>query len=117
MALTGFAGKILGIHSIRPDLDADALKLHLLGQGYAGTVTSLLAPQVLNDASFTRREVEPEVARTGWQRARVQFLRRYPPQLGRYGARVCGRDGRGAVGTGQGSSGRPRGRRLRRSKI
>jgi len=83
MALIGFAGKILGIHSIRPDLDADALKLHLLGQGYAGTVTSLLAPQVLNDASFTRREVEPEVARTGWPQARVQFLRRrYPPQLG-----------------------------------
>src|SRR5215470_8173424 len=101
MALTGFAGKILGVHSIRPDLDADALKLHLLGQGYAGTVTSLLAPQVLNDASFTRREVEPEVAQAGWQRARCNScgggIRRNWDDMERgYGARVGGRDDRGA---------------------
>jgi DNA primase len=74
--------EILHVHSLRPDLDADALQLHLLGQGYAATVTSLLAPQVLNHASFARREAEPEVARVGWQQARAQFLRRqYPRQL------------------------------------
>jgi DNA primase len=74
--------EILHVHSLRPDLDADALQLHLLGQGYAGTVTSLLAPQVLNHASFARREAEPEVVRLGWQQARAQFVRRqYPRQL------------------------------------
>ena len=74
--------EILHAHSLRPDLDADALQLHLLGQGYAATVTSLLAPQVLNHASFARREAEPEVVRVGWQQARAQFLRRqYPRQL------------------------------------
>jgi hypothetical protein len=42
----------------------------------------LLAPQVLNHASFARREAEPEVVRSGWQQARAQFLRRqYPRQL------------------------------------
>jgi DNA primase len=74
--------EILHAHSERPDLDADALQLHLLGQGYGATVTSLLAPQVLNHASFARREAEPEVVRSGWQQARAQFLRRqYPRQL------------------------------------
>jgi len=74
--------EILHAHSLRPDLDADALQLHLLGQGYAATVTSLLAPQVLNHASFARREAEPEVVRVGWQQARAQFLRRqYPRRL------------------------------------
>jgi DNA primase len=80
--LDALCREILHIHSLRPDLDAEALQLHLLGQGYAATVTSLLAPQVLFHASFARREAEPEVARLGWQQARAQFLRRqYPRQL------------------------------------
>ncbi|HXP77022.1 MAG TPA: DNA primase [Stellaceae bacterium] len=74
--------EILHIHAERPDLDAEGLQLHLSGKGFAATVGSLLAPQVLNHASFARREAEPEVARMGWQQARAQFLRRqYPRQL------------------------------------
>jgi DNA primase len=74
--------EILLIHSQRPDLDADGLQLHLSKHGYAATVDSLLAPQVLNHASFARREAEPEAARMGWQHAKAQFLRRqYPQQL------------------------------------
>lgn len=80
--LDALCREILHIHSLRPDLDAEALKLHLLGQGYAATVTRLLAPQVLFHASFARREAEPEVVRLGWQQARAQLLRRqYPRQL------------------------------------
>jgi len=74
--------EILHIHAERPDLDADGLQLHLSGKGYARIVSSLLAPQVLNHASFARREAEPEAARAGWHQVRAQFLRRqYPRQL------------------------------------
>jgi DNA primase len=72
--------EILHVHSARPDLDADALQRHLSENGYAATVDSLLAPQVLNHASFARREAEPEAARMGWYHARAQFLRRRSPQ-------------------------------------
>ena len=74
--------EILHAHAEHPDLDADGLRLHLSGKGFVGIVSSLLAPQVLNHASFARREAEPEVARSGWHQVRAQFLRRqYPRQL------------------------------------
>jgi len=74
--------EILHAHAEHPDLDADNLQLHLSGKGFAGIVSSLLAPQVLNHASFARREAEPEVALLGWHQVRAQFLRRqYPRQL------------------------------------
>src|SRR5262249_35993914 len=74
--------EILHAHAEHPDLDADGLRLHLSGKGYARIVASVLAPQVLNHASFARTEAEPEVARSGWQQVRVQFRRRqYPRQL------------------------------------
>jgi DNA primase len=80
--LDRFCREILHVHAEHPDLDAEALQLHLSGKGYAATVASLLAPQVLNHASFARREADPEVVRMGWQQARAQFLRRqYPQQL------------------------------------
>jgi DNA primase len=78
--LDSLCREILHIHAERPDLDAEGLQLHLSGKGYAATVGSLLAPQVLNHASFARGEAEPEVARMGWQQARAQFLRRYYPR-------------------------------------
>lgn len=74
--------EILRVHTHDPDLDDGRLRLHLSGKGYVGIVSSLLAPQVLNHASFARREAEPEVARSGWHQVRAQFLRRqYPRQL------------------------------------
>ena len=80
--LDGLCREILHVHAERQDLDADSLQLHLSGKGYARIVSSLLAPQVLNHASFARREAEPEVARSGWHQVRAQFLRRqYPRQL------------------------------------
>ncbi|HEX4621270.1 MAG TPA: toprim domain-containing protein, partial [Myxococcaceae bacterium] len=80
--LEGLSREILHAHAEVPDLDAEGLQLHLSSKGYAGIVSSLLAPQVLNHASFARREAEPEVARSGWQQVRAQFLRRhYPRQL------------------------------------
>jgi len=80
--LDGLCREILHVHAERPDLDADNLQLHLSGKGYARIVSSLLAPQVLNHASFARKETEPEVARSGWHQVRAQFLRRqYPRQL------------------------------------
>ncbi len=68
--------EILCIHGQRPDLDADALQLHLAQNGYAATVESLLAPQVMNHASFARPEAAGEAARLGWHHARTQYLRR-----------------------------------------
>ncbi len=74
--------EILHIHSEHSDLDAEGLQLHLSGKGYAATVTSLLAPQVLTHASFARKEATEDDARMGWQQVRAQFLRRqYPQQL------------------------------------
>ena len=78
--LDGLCREILQAHSQHPDLDADGLQLHLSGKGHAATVGSLLAPQVLNHASFARREAGAEVALMGWQQARAQFLRRQYPQ-------------------------------------
>ena len=68
--------EILHLHGLRPDLDAEALQLHLSESGYAAAVESLLKPQVLNHASFARRDAEVEVVRIGWHHARAQFLRR-----------------------------------------
>ena len=80
--LERLSGEILHAHVEFPDLDAEGLQLHLSGKGYARIVSSVLAPQVLNHASFARREADPEVARSGWQQVRAQFLRRqYPRQL------------------------------------
>ena len=74
--------EILHAHTDHPDLDADALQLHLSTKGFAGIMSSLLGPQVLNHASFARRAAEPEVARSGWHQVRAQYLRRqYPRQL------------------------------------
>ncbi|MGE5200989.1 MAG: DNA primase [Acidobacteriota bacterium] len=72
--------EILHVHGLRPDLDAEALQLHLAQNGYAATVDSLLAPQVLTHAPFARREAEYEAARMGWHDTRTQFLRRRRPQ-------------------------------------
>ncbi|HUN47480.1 MAG TPA: DNA primase [Stellaceae bacterium] len=68
--------EILHLHGLRPDLDAERLQLHLSESGYAAAVESLLKPQVLNHASFARRDAEAEAVRIGWHHARTQFLRR-----------------------------------------
>ena len=68
--------EILHLHGLRPDLDAEALQLHLSENGYAAAVESLLKPQVLNHASFARRDAEVDVVLVGWRHARTQFLRR-----------------------------------------
>lgn len=68
--------EILHVHGQRPDLDAGALQLHLAQNGYAATVESLLAPQVMNHACFARPEAADEAARLGWHHARVQYLKR-----------------------------------------
>jgi len=72
--------EMLHMHGANPDLDAGALQLHLAQNGYAGTVDSLLAPQVLTHAPFARREAELEAARLGWRDTHTQLLRRRRPQ-------------------------------------
>ncbi|HUK07382.1 MAG TPA: DNA primase [Stellaceae bacterium] len=75
---------LLHLHAARPDLDAGALQLHLSQGEFAAIVNSLLVPQVLNHASFARREADPEVVRAGWHSAKAQFLmRRQKPTAGR----------------------------------
>jgi DNA primase len=75
--------ELLHLHAARSDLDAGALQLHLSQGEFAAIVNSLLAPQVLNHASFARREADPEVVRAGWHSAKEQFLmRRRKPSVG-----------------------------------
>jgi hypothetical protein len=52
------------------------LQLHLSQGGFAAIVNSLLTPQVLNHASFARREADLEAVRAGWHDAKVQFAMR-----------------------------------------
>jgi DNA primase len=68
--------EILKRHDLQPDLDAEGLKLHLKGTGFAKTVEGVLSAQVLNHAGFARADADAEAVRRGWIHTREQFQQR-----------------------------------------
>jgi DNA primase len=68
--------ELLNIVASRPELDAEALRLHLCQDGFAATVDSVLSPQVLDSFKFVRRDAGIEIAREGWAHIRGQFQSR-----------------------------------------
>jgi DNA primase len=65
---------LLNTVEVRPDLDAEALRLHLCSTGFARTVDGLLSPQVYLHAAFARPDADPEAARAGWVHVRNLYF-------------------------------------------
>lgn len=67
---------ILKRHALQPDLDAETLKRHVKGDGFAKLLDRVLSAEVLSHAAFARAEGDPEAARRGWVDARARFEKR-----------------------------------------
>jgi DNA primase len=63
----------LEAHRRLPDLDADALKLHLAQHGFAGAVDGVISPQLLIHAGFARAGADEESVRAGFRHAIALF--------------------------------------------
>ena len=82
-ALDRLCREILRLHSLHPDLDAAALKLHLSNSGFGQDLAGILSPQVLNHAGFARPGADAEDVRLGWNhtKARLQERRLLSTQI------------------------------------
>ncbi len=67
--------EIINVFSLRADLDAAALKLHLCQAGLTRTVDGLLSPQVYEHWRFVRPDAETAAARLGWTRMLAGLFR------------------------------------------
>ncbi len=82
-ALDRLCREILRLHSLHPDLDAAALKLHLSNSGFGQEIAGILTSQVLNHAGFARPGADAEDVRLGWShtKARLQERRLLSTQI------------------------------------
>ena len=82
-ALDRLCREILRLHSLHPDLDAAALKLHLSDSGFGQEIAGILSSQVLNHAGFARPGADAEDVRLGWShtKARLQERRLLSTQI------------------------------------
>jgi DNA primase len=63
-------------HQLQSNLEAAALKSHLIEHGFADIVERVLSPKVLVHAQFARPDADAESARTGWRHMWSQYQRR-----------------------------------------
>jgi len=74
--------EIINVLTLRPDLDAEAFKLHLSQAGLTETLDSLMSLQVSGHASFSVAGSDPMMVREGW-RSTMAFIRRRGEQVDR----------------------------------